>query len=881
MVMVLGSLGWLVFAILGVQLFSGTFSSCTKNEWGDFVCYYFLKDNNKINKTKQSNEPYNLRFKSDCLHSNATQLYGQLEWRAFDTNFDNILHAFLTLFEMSSLEGWVDIMYIGMDSVSSEEAPQKDNRPIVALYFVSFVLLGAFFVINLFVSALVDAFQEQGVMVLKEKRDRKKSLAGSQVDSDDEDEKDPGWEAIQKVLVRHVKTPIRTNDDLSGFKLWCAQIVTNKYFEVGINIAVIANVAILSAEHHEEPSWWSTLSEILNDLFVLLFSVECILKIKAYTFKGYLSVPVNKFDFAIIIVSVAGIISRYAASGNSVGGAASVFRALRLLRLLRLVHSAKGVSSLIRTLFLTLPTMVNVAGVMLLIFFVYAILGVNLFAKVKDGDQLRDRATFHNFGSAILILVRISTGEAWPGLMHDSAVQPPECNRQTGECGDPLVSYIYFVSFVIIETYVILNLFIAVLLDKFNDVVADEVMAQHLTDEETDRFFTVWREFDPLQSCLIQVTDIPAFIRRIGPPLGPIYQDCSDYYIIKHYLASMQHTRTVKGKLTQEKLLAHLCLLSFEKTTGRTVGAKMREDFEKQLAKAYYHGKDDDPEESKGEVQTLRENNIIMHHTAMLVQAVWRGRLARARLRLQQRKMEERMRDPQNEQIESEKEEEKPQNELIAQHHNPDSVFNVLYTDNIDNTDDTQDVNEMEIPAEDKLLYEPSERDQPLFSRYASEQSEAVYEKVNPLVRSRTPPKKGQRTSGFKYKLSQPVGHPTISPPERRIWKPPPPPRSVPRKPLKIPDNFDTFIDYNKIPGFRNVDPHPPPPPPPPPPAPPLPPPRPPPLPPPWQSKNSSNGSSSSSSNSKHRRYKQPHRTKPATFHSVIEMTDEELEGFI
>eukprot|EP01060_Flectonema_neradi_P001809 TRINITY_DN11124_c0_g1_i1.p1 TRINITY_DN11124_c0_g1~~TRINITY_DN11124_c0_g1_i1.p1 ORF type:complete len:1834 (+),score=281.60 TRINITY_DN11124_c0_g1_i1:78-5579(+) len=799
MVMVLGSLGWLVFAILGVQLFSGTFNSCTRVEWGDM-----------------SAEPYNIRFKSDCIGANATNQYGQLEWKANDANFDNILHAFLTLFEMSSLEGWVDIMYLGMDSVSSKEAPQKDHRPEVSLYFVSFILLGAFFVINLFVSALVDAFQEQGMMVLNEKRERKRS----NVNTDEEEEKDPGWEAIQKVLMRHVKTPIRTNDDLSGFKLRCAQVVTHKYFEHAINIAVIANIAILSAEHYQEPDSWSIVSEVLNDLFVVLFSIEALLKTKAYTIRGYLSVPVNRFDFVVVIVSVAGIISRYASQGSSIGGAVSVFRALRLLRLLRLIHSAKGVSSLIRTLFLTLPTMVNVAGVMLLIFFVYAILGVNLFAKVKEGENLRGRATFHNFGSAILILVRISTGEAWPGLMHDSAVQPPECNENTGECGDPLVSYAYFVSFIIIETYVILNLFIAVLLDKFNDVVADEVMAQHLTDEETDKFFTTWRDFDPLQSCLIKVTDIPAFIRKIGPPLGPIYQDCSDYYIIKHYLASMQHARTVNGKLTQEKLLAHLCLLSFERTTGRTVGAKMREDFEKELAKAYYHGKNTEPEEAKGEVQTLRDNNIIMHHTAMMVQAVWRGRLARARLRLQQRKMEEKMRATPSTESESIIEVEEK-----VHHHNPDDVFNVLYTNEP----------ELEISEEDRLLYGPTEPDVPLFSRYASGHTEARYEKTNPLVLSEPPKKAAPQTSGFKYKLTQSGNHP-VSPPERK-WKPQSPLRPLPQESLDALRKFDTFIDLDKVPGYkvpgfkRHVAPPAVPPPVPPPVPPSVPPPAPPPVP--------------------------------------------------
>ena len=666
MVMVLGFLGWLVFAILGVQLFSGTFSACTKNQWGDMAEVY-----------------PNI---SSCNAANQN-----LRWESYQSNFDDILHAFLTLFELGTLEGWVEVMYIGMDSVSYSVSPIKDSRPLVAIYFVAFIFLGAYFVVNLFVSALVDAFQDQ------RKDDANLMLTDDQ----------RVWLAFQKTLLKHVRTPISLdeNTQLKGMRLMCTRLVVWKFFDPFINVCIVLNIIIIASEHYGEPDSWTWVHEALNWFFVFTFSIECFAKITAYRPKVYFSSKSNRFDFIIVTTSVIGIFLTLLKI--SFGGAVSIFRALRLLRLLRLVHAAKGVQNLVQTLFLTLPTMANVSGMMLLMFFCYAVLGVYLFGRVtvEGQTQLHGRATFQDFYSALLLLIRIATGEAWPVLMHEAAISEPHCSAQLDSCGDQVAAYFYFVTFVVLETYIILNVFIAVLLDSFNDVITSECMDDGINEKELDRFFVLWKRFDPLQRCTIELKEIPKFLRELGPPLGPERSLSSDKTIFKRYLSNIKLSEIEGDSIAQFGFLTHLYLTSYELSTGLIVPNAVKRKFRKKIkvifsemkeakdrdtaaiapppvesspktamtrlrsfsqairrraASEVYvdvEGKDGkrivkrkkapesestgtDDSSDHSDYKALRCNPFLLAHTVTMVQAVWRGKLARIRLEKKNRSEE-------------------------------------------------------------------------------------------------------------------------------------------------------------------------------------------------------------------------------------------------
>jgi voltage-dependent calcium channel T type alpha-1G len=75
-------------------------------------------------------------------------------------NFDNLGHALMSLFVLSSKDGWVGIMYTGVDAVGIDMQPVQNNNEWMLLYFISFLLLVGFFVLNMFVGVVIENFHK-------------------------------------------------------------------------------------------------------------------------------------------------------------------------------------------------------------------------------------------------------------------------------------------------------------------------------------------------------------------------------------------------------------------------------------------------------------------------------------------------------------------------------------------------------------------------------------------------------------------------------------------------------------------------------------------------------------------------------------------------
>lgn len=116
---------WLMFAILGMSLLQNRMGYC------DVENYYGIN-------------------REEC----------ETRWLTYDTNFDNISSAMSTLYIISSLEGWPDIMYPCIDSDYPEYGPTRNNIPAISYYFVAFILVGSFFLINLFVGVIFFYFNQ-------------------------------------------------------------------------------------------------------------------------------------------------------------------------------------------------------------------------------------------------------------------------------------------------------------------------------------------------------------------------------------------------------------------------------------------------------------------------------------------------------------------------------------------------------------------------------------------------------------------------------------------------------------------------------------------------------------------------------------------------
>uniref|UniRef100_A0A8C1XHP8 Calcium channel, voltage-dependent, T type, alpha 1H subunit a n=1 Tax=Cyprinus carpio TaxID=7962 RepID=A0A8C1XHP8_CYPCA len=419
---------FIVFGILGVQLFKGKFYHC---EGGD---------------TK------NITNKLDCIQAN-------YKWIRRKYNFDNLGQALMSLFVLSCKDGWVNIMYDGLDAVGVDMQPERNHNPWMLLYFISFLLIVSFFVLNMFVGVVVENFhkcrqdqEEEEARLREEKRQR----------------------LLEKKRRKAQQRPYYA--DYSPARLYIHTLCTNHYLDLFITCIIGINVVTMSIEHFNQPRYLEEGLKYCNYVFTIIFIIEALLKLVAFGFRRFFKDRWNQLDLAIVLLSIMGITLEEIKMNAALPINPTIIRIMRVLRIarvLKLLKMATGMRSLLDTVMQALPQVGNLGLLFMLLFFIYAALGVELFGKLECNDNnpcegLSRHATFENFGMAFLTLFRISTGDNWNGIMKDTL---RECLPNESNCFSylPLVSPIYFVTFVLMAQFVLVNVVVAVLMKHLEE----------------------------------------------------------------------------------------------------------------------------------------------------------------------------------------------------------------------------------------------------------------------------------------------------------------------------------------------------------------------------------------------------------------------------
>ncbi len=191
----------------------------------------------------------------------------------------------------------------------------------------------------------------------------------------------------------------------------------------------------------------------LDRLIMAIFTVELLIRIGSYLPRpgAFFRDPWNVFDFLIVVVCLLPVGGHFTA----------VLRLARILRLLRVVSALPRLQFLVSALFKSLRSMGYVGLLLLLLFYIYAVIGVSLFGA-------RDAASFGSIPRAMLTLFAIITLEGWVDIMNTQFA--------AGVSGAAVV--IYFISFILIGTMIMLNLFIGIILNGINEMQAEEEKRQ-------------------------------------------------------------------------------------------------------------------------------------------------------------------------------------------------------------------------------------------------------------------------------------------------------------------------------------------------------------------------------------------------------------------
>jgi len=605
--MTVAGLFFIIFGILGVELFGGRLGRCLDPEFSDGTFPSRVVPG--INGSTSGGAPYQSDYE-ECMSRpkynltrrgtdgtlltelayNDSSLLMYIEFPQWVNphfgNFDNIVVSLLLLFEVSALEGWPVVMHEAMDSDQNElyvepwrfdttVAKRTPNynpvdadgfmhehsaqRYMAAIYFVAWIILGCFVVMNMTIGVVVDTFSK-----IREEND------GCAFMSEEQSE----WVKAQKQVfamrpLRQAVAPV------TPWRVFFFDICMSNKFDVFIMAAIFVNMLVMGLDLHD-PVWKEVtvlmdFLSVANILFTAIYIIEMIVKLIAFGVHQYFQDTWNSFDFTLVMLSVLDLLLSSVSSGDGGGlpfpaPLVRVLRLFRVVRILRIIKTAKKLRAIIMTVVISIPALVNIGTLILLMLFIYAVFCVELFGFVyytpgnwgegpdgagggtqgpgykhntdwfyspvsNYGEFITRHANFENFPMALLTLARCVTGESFNGIMHDVMGGAwgdnrlrccPTCGpiidgKATSSCGDPISALVVFLSFQMIMAYIIMSLAIGVILENFANVGSE---TKKITMEQLEEFREVWLKYDPKGTFTVPSHNLLAILQQLRKPLG-------------------------------------------------------------------------------------------------------------------------------------------------------------------------------------------------------------------------------------------------------------------------------------------------------------------------------------------------------------------------
>ena len=492
---------FVIFAIVGVQNFMGALRVCN-DESIDIRSACVGTFNLTLEQCWWQPTPETAQACISYSNGTASREFPRMWQNLHPFNFDSVGWALLTLFEICSGEMWPDIMYdtvnaAGLDKprLPFDAAWPANANSAVAIYYIAVTLVCGFLMLNVFVGVVIDEYN-----AMKGEEDGSGLMTDSQKQ----------WVDSMKMLSSQNPMKVMTPPK-SKWRMYFYTLVCSNGFEMFIMSAIVLNTIVLALTITPDDGRAPILENINFYCFALLFAAEMVVKMIGIGPKQYFSLAWNKFDFVLVAFSFVGLTL-------DVGQLGSLLRIVRVARIFRLVKANPKVLTLFKTLIYSMPSLINVGIILMLLYFIFAIIGMNLFNGIKYGNYLNEDANFDTFGASFNTLFRCSTGESYNAIMYDTMIQPPYCNEESGNCGDLNFPPIYFTMFFVLQNYIFLNLIVAIILDVFADTNA---MAENIvSDRHLDSFKEEWSKFDLNANKWIDAKHLKKLILNTEYPLG-------------------------------------------------------------------------------------------------------------------------------------------------------------------------------------------------------------------------------------------------------------------------------------------------------------------------------------------------------------------------
>lgn len=475
----------LMFATVGTELFKDSLRRCC--ECSDFLSVVRTMSNGTTISTE-----------AQCLVDGFC-------WENPAYNFDTTMDSLQTLFKTMTTHGWVDIMESVADSNGESLQPSKDAYLGSKAFFIVFHVIVTFFMLNLLVGVMASSFSESNktnLFTAKQKEwVREKAILAAFTPRENQD-----WP--ESVSFYNLRTR-------------CKEIADDETFENVVVLAILLNVCVLAMDHYPMSDSNKSLYKATNTGFLMFFTIEIVIKMIGYGAKRYF-----RDGFAFMDLTV--VISCWLSLLVGVRSGMEVLRVLRVFRVFLVLNHFEGLMALFSTVMRSIPAAVDVCLISMLLFFIYAIVGMTLFGDVETLEcdvlcpgRLNRADNFSDFFHSMQLLFQTSAGQCIYNLMHDLD------HAGSGK----LLIFIYFASFKFLADFVFVNLIVGIILDTFDNTFSTEDAIFHADDlwafreKWKEQALAYSEELGLDEKLLVKIRKNPGFVPLPMERIRPLIQE--------------------------------------------------------------------------------------------------------------------------------------------------------------------------------------------------------------------------------------------------------------------------------------------------------------------------------------------------------------------
>ncbi|KKY27120.1 putative calcium channel subunit cch1 [Phaeomoniella chlamydospora] len=451
------------FAIYGLNLFSGKMESCND---GDFA---YTDLTNCVSEYGSS--PYNWTVLAPRQVANSYY------------SFDNFASSLFILFQIVSQEGWIDVMWSAMSITGQGLQPRDFAATGNAVYFIVFNLLGAVFVLTLFVSVFMRNYTEQtGVAFLT---------------SDQR-----SWLELRKLLRQISPSKRSVHEASKSWQVWCYKIVSKKHgtWQRFITTVLLLHMSLLIVEFYPDIPWWDTTRKLIFLGFTFIYIWNIIMRIIGLSWTRFRH---SSWDLYSLVVVVSAFITTFLSLGKPDNNILNQLHKLFLVAIaLLLIPRNNQLDQLFKTAAASFSTIGNLLATWFVLFLVFAIAFTQTFGLTRFGENETGNLNFRNVPKALILLFRMSSGEGWNQIMNDfSVIEPPYCVEAasffSSDCGSTAWARVLFISWNILSMYLFVSLFVSLIFESFSYVYQQSGSSSVISRDEIRRFKQAWAMFDP------------------------------------------------------------------------------------------------------------------------------------------------------------------------------------------------------------------------------------------------------------------------------------------------------------------------------------------------------------------------------------------------